>query len=222
MRVTGVVRLAASKLVIRCKRVAVVSSTACPWVENRSSRLTPRPQVSPRPVPDRPSPPGVHRSATSVHPAVECGFITADEGAITDGTAVAGEKPGPGNANPGYSALLNQPIAALHGATYYQLLGMKTLTPGQAPTAGTLPGGGRTGALLLNSRWISPGSTDATPYNHYSALRSYEDLLGITRGGSDGLGHLGMAGAADLAPFGPDVFNARPDSHRRPDNRHDY
>ncbi len=137
--------------------------------------------------------------------------ITSDEGAITDGSAVAGEKPGPGNANPGYSPLLNQPIAAFHGATYYQLLGLKTLTPGQAPAPGTLPGGGQTGALLLNSRWIVPGSTDTTPYNHYSALRSYEDLLGITRGGSDGLGHLGMAGAAGLAPFGPDVFNAHPD-----------
>ena len=142
--------------------------------------------------------------------------ITSDEGAIGDPSAVAGEKPGPGNANPGYSPLLNQPIAAFKGATYYQLLGVKGLTPGQAPAAGTLPGGGRTGALLLNRRWITPGSVNQTPYNHYSALRSYEDILGVTRGGSDGLGHLGMAGATGLAPFGRDVFNADVDGYRHP------
>jgi hypothetical protein len=43
-------------------------------------------------------------------------------------------------------------------------------------------------------------------YNHYSALRSYEDLLGLTTGGADGEGHLGFAAAAGLTPFGQDVF----------------
>ena len=38
---------------------------------------------------------------------------------------------------------------------------------------------------------------------------SYEDLLGITRGGTAGFGHLGLAAAPGLAPFGRDVFNAR-------------
>ena len=52
-----------------------------------------------------------------------------------------------------------------------------------------------------------PGSTDTTgSYNHYSALRSYEDLLGLTTGGADGQGHLGFAAATGLAPFGYDVF----------------
>jgi hypothetical protein len=37
-------------------------------------------------------------------------------------------------------------------------------------------------------------------------LRSYEDLLGLTTGGTDGEGHLGFAAAKGLAPFGPDVF----------------
>ena len=48
---------------------------------------------------------------------------------------------------------------------------------------------------------------DATPYNHYSLLRTVEDLFGITAGGSDGKGHLGFAGASDLSAFGPDVFS---------------
>ena len=51
------------------------------------------------------------------------------------------------------------------------------------------------------------GSVNSTGfYNHYSALRSYEDLLGISTGGSDGHGHLGFAGQAGLRPFGTDVF----------------
>lgn len=71
-------------------------------------------------------------------------------------------------------------------------------------------GGGRIGALVLGPpSLITPGTKDTTGrYNHYSALRTYEDLLGITTGGSDGLGHLGMAGAPGLQPFGADVFNA--------------
>ncbi len=85
--------------------------------------------------------------------------------------------------------------------------GPNTTAPGNGgATADTAPGGGRTGALLLNSRYIVPGTVDSVPYNHYAALRSYEDLLGITTGGSDGAGHLGYAGAKGLHPFGRDVF----------------
>ena len=40
-----------------------------------------------------------------------------------------------------------------------------------------------------------------------SALRSYEDLLGIDRGGADGHGHLGYAGRGQYETFGSDVFN---------------
>ncbi len=71
------------------------------------------------------------------------------------------------------------------------------------------PGGGRTGALVLASpKLIKPGSTDTKgEYNHFSELRTYEDLLGITTGGSDGKGHLGFAGQKGLRPFGSDVFN---------------
>jgi len=69
----------------------------------------------------------------------------------------------------------------------------------------TGPGGGRTGTVLLG-RCVQPGSTSTTPYNHYSLLRSLEDIFGITTGGSDSKGHLGYAGATDLKPFGADVF----------------
>jgi hypothetical protein len=60
------------------------------------------------------------------------------------------------------------------------------------------PGGGKTGAVLL-SRWIKPGSVNSHPYNHYSLLRSLEDLFG--------LGPLGYAGQPSVKAFGSDVFN---------------
>jgi phosphatidylinositol-3-phosphatase len=59
------------------------------------------------------------------------------------------------------------------------------------------PGGGRTGAVLL-SRFIKPGTVSNVPYNHYSLLRSVEDVFGLP--------HLGYAGRAGLAGFGRDVF----------------
>jgi hypothetical protein len=66
------------------------------------------------------------------------------------------------------------------------------------------------GAVLLNPKYVAAGSVNTTgAYNHFSALRSYEDMLGLTSGGDDGLGHLGFAADSGLVPFGPDVFNAR-------------
>ncbi len=59
------------------------------------------------------------------------------------------------------------------------------------------PGGGRTGAVLL-SRFIKPGTVSNVPYNHYSLLRSIEDLFGLP--------HLGYAGRSGLVRFGRDVF----------------
>jgi len=136
-------------------------------------------------------------------------MITFDEGGSADATSGDNEQPGPGNANPGYSPLLNTPVAAFGGLTYYDLLGVTGLTPNQEPPAGTMPGGGQVGAVLLNRDWIRAGSVDSTgSYNHYSALRTFEDLLGIRSGGADGQGHLGFASTA--SDFGPDVFNARP------------
>jgi hypothetical protein len=86
--------------------------------------------------------------------------------------------------------------------------GPNTHAPGDAGLAtDSAPGGGQIGALLLNSKYLAPGTTDTTGYyNHYSALRSYEDLLGLTTGGTDGEGHLGYAAAPGLVPFGTDVF----------------
>jgi hypothetical protein len=63
------------------------------------------------------------------------------------------------------------------------------------------PGGGRTGAVAI-SRFVKPGSKNSTPYNHYSFLRSMEDVFGLE--------HLGFAGQAGLKAFGSDVFSIPP------------
>jgi hypothetical protein len=63
----------------------------------------------------------------------------------------------------------------------------------------TGPGGGRVGAVVL-SPFVTPGSVNETPYNHYSLLRTMEDAFGLD--------HLGFAGADGLTSFGTDVFGA--------------
>jgi hypothetical protein len=102
------------------------------------------------------------------------------------------------------------------------------------------PGGGDTGSVLI-SPLIKPGTVSGTYYNHYSWLRTMEDLFltgatctnptnadaplaaGTVCGGLDGQGHLGYAAQPGLAAFGPDVFTAesfrplhKPSGHRHP------
>jgi len=69
-------------------------------------------------------------------------------------------------------------------------------------------GGGDTGSVLI-SPYIRPGSVSTGFYNHYSWLRTMEDLfrVGTVSPGLDGEGHIGYAAQPGLAPFGPDVFN---------------
>ncbi len=68
-------------------------------------------------------------------------------------------------------------------------------------------GGGDTGSVLI-SPYIEPGSVSTRFYNHYSWLRTMEDLFDVRRAspGLDGQGHIGYAAQPGLAPFGNDVF----------------
>jgi hypothetical protein len=68
-----------------------------------------------------------------------------------------------------------------------------------APASG-LPakGGGQVGALLL-SPFVKPGTTNQESYNHFSLLRTIEDLFGLK--------HLGYAGAPRVTSFEPSVFS---------------
>ena len=71
-------------------------------------------------------------------------------------------------------------------------------------------GGGDTGSVLI-SPYIHPGTVSTVYYNHYSWLRTMEDLFNVApySPGLDGQGHLGYAAQPGLAPFGRDVFNNR-------------
>jgi hypothetical protein len=130
--------------------------------------------------------------------------LTFDESGLKDSRACekanqadCNSPTGPNVSNPGFSSVL-------------ELFHLQT--PPTAPF--TYAGGGQIGAVLFNKKFVVPGSVNTTgSYNHYSALRSYEDLLGIVRGGDDGLGHLGYAAVPGLKPFGPDVFNRQVDRH---------
>lgn len=107
------------------------------------------------------------------------------------------------------TASLNTPTDTAQSiiACCNELPGPNTTQPGfQAFGQDTTPGGGITGAVFI-SRFIRPGSITDQPYNHYSWLRSMEDLFQAKTGGTDGEGHLGYAGAEGLRPFGVDVYN---------------
>jgi phosphatidylinositol-3-phosphatase len=75
--------------------------------------------------------------------------------------------------------------------------GEKPLASARRPAGVLGPGGGRIGAVVL-SPYIKAGTVSTVPYNHYSLLRTVEDIFG--------LGHLGYAAEPDLQSFGPDVF----------------
>jgi hypothetical protein len=116
------------------------------------------------------------------------------------------------------------PTGAVTGITLSAEGAPGALLPGQTAdplydATDATPGGGNTGSVLI-SPLIRPGSSSSTFYNHYSWLRTMEDIFGVggghartnlevgtISGGLDGAGHLGFAAQAGLAPFGPDVFN---------------
>jgi phospholipase C len=74
------------------------------------------------------------------------------------------------------------------------------------------PGGGRVGGVVL-SPFVTPGTVNDTPYNHYSLLRSIENIFGLP--------HLGFAAAPGVQAFGDDVFAAPPPAGNGSDNGSD-
>lgn len=63
------------------------------------------------------------------------------------------------------------------------------------------PGGGRVGAVVL-SPFVKPGTQNGTGYNHYSFLKTVEDLFGLP--------FLGYAQPNSVSAFGRDVFGRKP------------
>jgi hypothetical protein len=94
-----------------------------------------------------------------------------------DAAACCDELPGPNI--PAYRATSDRSRVALNGPG---LIG---------------PGGGRIGAVVL-SPFIKPGTLSIVPYNHYSLLKSIEDIFQLD--------HLGYAGQSGLSAFGADIY----------------
>jgi hypothetical protein len=159
------------------------------------------------------------------------GGETAFVGPVTDTGPLFPPSPS-GNVVQGSFQLVDSngvPIVLTGRATQITLSGEESaLTPGivaDGKTADPLfepynqtPGGGRTGSLLIGPS-IRPNSSSTVDYNHYSWLRTMEDIFdvaagndttslvaGTVSGGLDGKGHLGFAAQPGLWPFGPDVF----------------
>ena len=104
------------------------------------------------------------------------------------------------------------------------------LPSGQSPLAtfdahDAAPGGGITGSVLI-SPLIKPGTMSTTNYNHYSWLRTMEDIFQVSKGtahtqltagtvsgGLDNQGHLGFSAQSGLRPFGTDIFNNASKQH---------
>ena len=61
------------------------------------------------------------------------------------------------------------------------------------------PGGGQVGALLL-SPFVKGGNLVQDEYNHFSLLRTVEDIFGLS--------HLGYADASGVSSFSPSLFTA--------------
>ncbi len=71
-----------------------------------------------------------------------------------------------------------------------------------APTSALGPaGGGQVGALLL-SPYISKAGVSQEPYNHFSLLRTIEDLFGLK--------YLGYAALPKVTSIEPSIFSAHP------------
>jgi hypothetical protein len=150
-------------------------------------------------------------------------------GAVTD-TGPDFPTTSAGSATTGSFQLVSQngsqvdPTGPVSGITLSAEGDPSDLAPGQTPDPlfnATLPttGGGDTGSVLI-SPFITPGTVSDVYYNHYSWLRTMEDIFnvksgddwtpltaGTVSGGLDGQGHLGFAAQLGLRPFGPDVFN---------------
>jgi hypothetical protein len=120
-------------------------------------------------------------------------------------------------------AFLQGVVPAITGSKAYEDGGLLVITVDEAPSSGEFAdsssccgqpayanlvasatgssprGGGTVGALLL-SPFIKGAATSQEPYNHFSLLRTIEDLFGLK--------HLGFAGLQRVAAFEPSIFSA--------------
>jgi hypothetical protein len=122
------------------------------------------------------------------------------------------------------NAFLEQVVPEITGSKAYKESGLLVITVDEAPSSGELAdsssccgeslfpndpvktvagaprGGGTVGALLL-SPFVKGGTVSQEEFNHFSLLRTIEDLFALK--------HLGYAGASAVKSFEPSMFIAR-------------
>ena len=147
---------------------------------------------------------------------------------ITPDTCADGHDPTCSNGAPGglgqVAAFLRAWVPRIMASAAYRQGGLVIITTDESDTAdasaccgeGTVaaahpnvsapgqigPGGGRVGAVLL-SPFIAPGTVSTVAYNHFSLLKSVEEIFGLPL--------LGDAKLPQVPAFGADVFTR---SHR--------
>jgi hypothetical protein len=129
-------------------------------------------------------------------------------GQVTDTPTVPATASDPGEV--GFFTLVNAQGLALDTTAAVSGVTLGARTPATDPlydATDATTGGGDSGSVLI-SPYIKPGTTSNVYYNHYSWLRTIEDLFQVAKAspGLDGAGHIGYAAQPGLAPFGPDVF----------------
>jgi hypothetical protein len=119
---------------------------------------------------------------------------------------------------------LKRVVPEITGSKAYRESGLLAITVDEAPSSGefadsssccgqprfpNMPalagglsprGGGTVGALLLSPFLLKSGSTGQEPYDHFSLLRTIEDLFSLK--------HLGYAGLSGVRPFEAAMFSA--------------
>jgi phosphatidylinositol-3-phosphatase len=122
----------------------------------------------------------------------------------------------------GAEPFLKKVVPEIMGSAAYKENGLLVITVDQAPSSGigadsssccgqpqfpNLPasssglapeGGGQVGALLL-SPFVKGGGVSQEPYNHFSLLRTIEDIFGLS--------HLGYAGLPKATSFEASIFS---------------
>jgi hypothetical protein len=172
--------------------------------------------------------PAVANTAASPATPANTGIQADDEGRAVSGSGIpTGSFVGPVTAVPATATAANGSPGGEAYTASFQLVDANgnpvqtnaavsglTLAADTAQTdplftaTGETNGGGDTGSVLISS-YIKPDTSSGVYYNHYSWLRTMEDLFGVASAdpGLDGLGHIGYAAQPGLTPFGPDVFN---------------
>jgi hypothetical protein len=134
-----------------------------------------------------------------------------------DGTEPACPDGSPGGLQAA-DAFLAEWVPKILASPAYRRNGLLVITFGDGPPSddsgccdsagagsGKAVGGGRVGALLL-SPYVKPGGESKTPYNHYSLLRTVEDIFGLD--------HLANAGQAGVNSFSSHVLKGVFSKHR--------